>query len=182
MDLLLISGSLRTASTNSAVVRTVAELAAGDGRTAVVYEGMAALPHFNPDDDHDPLPFAVADLRARIASAGAILFCTPEYAGELPGSFKNLLDWTVGGVEIEGKPAAWVNAAAPGRGTGASRSLRTVLEYTGGAVVEEACVDVSVARDAVGPDGLIGDPVIRRRLARAVAALVNPAAGRGPRG
>lgn len=24
------------------------------------------------------------------------MFCTPEYAGALPGSFTNLLDWTVG--------------------------------------------------------------------------------------
>ncbi|WP_306796085.1 NAD(P)H-dependent oxidoreductase [Nocardia sp. XZ_19_369] len=26
----------------------------------------------------------------------SVLFCTPEYAGTLPGSLKNLLDWTVG--------------------------------------------------------------------------------------
>lgn len=43
------------------------------------------------------------------AAADAVLFCTPEYAGALPGSFKNLLDWTVGGGETYGKPAAWIN-------------------------------------------------------------------------
>ena len=36
-------------------------------------------------------------MRAAIAAADAVVFCTPEYAGTLPGSFKNLLDWTVGG-------------------------------------------------------------------------------------
>ena len=53
-----------------------------------------------------------ADLRQEIAAADAVLFCTPEYAGTLPGSFKNLLDWTVGGGEIYGKPAVWINPAA----------------------------------------------------------------------
>ena len=72
---------------------------------------MTDLPHFNPDDDHDPLPHAVADLRARIGAADAVLICTPEYAGALPGTFKNLLDWSVGGPEMYGKPVAWVNAS-----------------------------------------------------------------------
>lgn len=61
---------------------------------------LAALPHFNPDDDRDPLPAAVRVLRTAIADVDAVLFCTPEYAGTLPGSFKNLLDWTVGGTEL----------------------------------------------------------------------------------
>jgi len=57
-----------------------------------VFADCAVLPHFNPDDDHEPLPAAVVGLRAAIADADAVLFCTPEYAGTLPGSLKNLLD------------------------------------------------------------------------------------------
>ncbi|MGH4015240.1 MAG: NADPH-dependent FMN reductase [Pseudonocardiaceae bacterium] len=89
------------------------------------------LPAFNPDDDHEPLHPAVADLRRQIA-ADALLFCTPEYAGALPGSFKNLLDWTVGGSEIYGKPVCWINAssvAAPTGGADAHASLAKVLGY-----------------------------------------------------
>ena len=41
-----------------------------------------------------------------------MLFCAPEYAGLMPGSLKNLLDWTVGGVEMNGKPTASINVAA----------------------------------------------------------------------
>lgn len=44
----------------------------------------------------------------------------------LPGSFKNLLDWTVGGTEICDKPVACINSAAPGRGQGAEATLRAV--------------------------------------------------------
>src|SRR5438067_8496137 len=90
--ILLISGSTRSGSTNAAALRTAAAVAP-DGVTGVVYQGLADLPHFNPDDDHEPLHPRVAELRAQIARSDAVLFCTPEYAGALPGSFKNLLDW-----------------------------------------------------------------------------------------
>ncbi len=142
------------------------------GVSAVLYEGLAELPAFNPDDDHEPLPPAVAALRGEIAAADAVLFCTPEYAGALPGSFKNLLDWTVGGTEIYGKPVAWINVAADGRGLNAEASLATVLGYVGAMIVTTACVRVPVGRDAVGSDGTVVDPSLRSRLVRAMSSLV----------
>ncbi|MGW2861550.1 NADPH-dependent FMN reductase [Streptomyces sp. NPDC001205] len=171
--LALISGSLRAASTNSAVVRTVADLAEGLAEP-VTYDGMGSLPHFNPDDDIDPLPAEVARLRALIASADAILICTPEYAGDLPGSFKNLLDWTVGGTEISDKPVGWVNASVnPTGAAGAHAALRTVLGYTGAYVVDAAAVRVPVPRGAVGPAGLITDPALRRALTGVLTTLLS---------
>jgi NAD(P)H-dependent FMN reductase len=94
---LLVSGSTRRGSTNTTALATAAAAAPGRVTTAL-YDGLAGLPAFNPDDDGDRLPEAAAGLRRQIADA--VLFCTPEYAGTLPGSFKNLLDWTVGGGEI----------------------------------------------------------------------------------
>lgn len=60
---LLVSGSLRGRSTNTAALRTAAAAVLA-GVEAVLYEGVGGLPHFNPDDDSDPLPGAVADLRS----------------------------------------------------------------------------------------------------------------------
>jgi chromate reductase len=140
-----------------------------------LYEGLAGLPHFNPDDDWEPLPPAVAELRAQIDAADAVLFCTPEYAGALPGSFKNLLDWTVGGGEMYGKRVAWINASGlPTGAADAHASLRKVLGYLSTEIVEEACVHVAVARQAVGDDGLIGDPRLRARIAEAMTTLAGP--------
>ncbi|HEV2635397.1 MAG TPA: NAD(P)H-dependent oxidoreductase [Actinocrinis sp.] len=172
--LLLISGSLRKGSSNEAVLRTAAALLPPDV-TATFYEGLSDLPHFNPDDDQDPLPEPVADLRARIAAADALLICTPEYAGALPGSFLNLLDWTVGGVEISDKPTAWINASAretPDGARLAHESLRIVLTYTGAAIVDEACVRIPMTRALTGPDGTAADQDTRARIAEAVAALL----------
>lgn len=173
--ILFVSGSTRSGSTNTAVLRT-AQVLAPDGVTTTLYEGLADLPAFNPDDDHDPLHPVVADLRAQIAAADAVLFCTPEYAGALPGSLKNLLDWTVGGGEIYGKPVAWINAssvAAPTGGADAHESLAKVLGYVGATVVEPACLRVPMRRDAIGADGVVADPEIRDRVAQVVALLVD---------
>ncbi|MFJ8083180.1 NADPH-dependent FMN reductase [Streptomyces sp. NPDC096205] len=169
--ILLLSGSLRTGSTNEAVLRTAHSLAPSVKVRPVLYGGLADLPHFNPDDDIDPLPAPVTELRAAIDAAAGILICTPEYAGTLPGSFKNLLDWTVGGTEICDKPTAWINAAAPGRGQGAEATLRTVLGYTGAAVVEEACLKIPVDRATIDEAGLITDPDVRRQLADVLSLL-----------
>jgi NAD(P)H-dependent FMN reductase len=169
--ILLLSGSLRSGSTNEAVLRTAQAVAPPERVRTVRYDGLAGLPHFNPDDDTDPLPASVAGLRAAIGRADGILVCSPEYAGTLPGSFKNLLDWTVGGTEIGDKPVGWVNAAAPGRGQGAEATLRTVLGYTGAAIVEPACVRIPVDRGTVGPDGIITDPEVRRQLAELLGVL-----------
>lgn len=171
---LLVSGSTRAASTNSALLRTAAAVTP-DGIDATVFDGLTALPHFNPDDDHDPLPPAVIALRTAIAQADAILFCTPEYAGTLPGAMKNLLDWCVGGTEINDKPVAWVNASSdPRRGTGAQATLATVLGYVQAKVIDEGCRHVGVPPGAVGRDGLVADREVRDAIADVLVALADP--------
>lgn len=141
------------------------------GVHAVVYDGLAVLPAFNPDDDHAPLPAAVLALRAAIDTADGLVFCTPEYAGALPGSFKNLLDWTVGGTEIAGKPVAWLNVAAEGRGLRAHESLAVVLSYLGATIVDSACGHLFIGREAVGQDGTIADWSLQTRLLGVLSAL-----------
>jgi chromate reductase, NAD(P)H dehydrogenase (quinone) len=177
--ILLVSGSTRGASTNSALLRTAA---AGppDGVVAELYAGMTDLPHFNPDDHHDPLPPAVADLRTRIGTADAVLICTPEYVGALPGTFKNLLDWSVGGPEMYGKPVACVNASAsPTRAAHAHASLETVLRTIHADVVTEACAHIAVPRQTVGGDGLVAGPEVRSRIREVLTILARYAADRG---
>jgi chromate reductase, NAD(P)H dehydrogenase (quinone) len=174
---LLVSGSTRASSGNTAALATVAAVAPGRV-TAVMYDGLARLPAFNPDDDGDQLPREAAELRKEIAAADAVLFCTPEYAGTLPGSFKNLLDWTVGGGQLYGKAAAWINVAVPGRGQGAEDALAAVLGYVGADVVETACRRIPVDRAAVSQDGTIGDSLFRAEATRVWDALLDFLGGR----
>ena len=183
--ILLVSGSLRSGSTNTSVLRTAAELEL-PGIETTLYGGMNDLPHFNPDDDAAgaELHPAVVAMRAELDETDAILFCTPEYAGALPGSFKNLLDWTVGGGQTYGMPAAWVNVAgpaAPAAGADALASLRKVLGYTHTEVVEDACVRAPMTRDMVGEVEKVADPEVRAALETALRALAAAAIARRER-
>jgi chromate reductase, NAD(P)H dehydrogenase (quinone) len=171
----MISGSLRRGSTNTAVLLTASSLAPG-GVTTALYDDVASLPHFNPDDDREgePVNPSVVDLREQIVAADALLICTPEYAGALPGALKNLLEWTVGDGSTYRKPIAWINASGEAAPTGASDahdSLRKVLGYVHADIVEAACTRIPVPRQAVGPDGAIAEPEIRRRIAEALEIL-----------
>jgi chromate reductase len=171
VEILLVSGSLRRGSTNAAALDAIAA-AEVDGVSFQRYDGLARLPHFNPDEDTEPLHPEVRSLRAAIAAADAILVSTPEYAGTLPGSFKNLLDWSVGGGEIYEKPVAWVNVAtSPLGGAGAHATLRTVLGYVGARIVEDACSAVPVGRGDLDAGGRIVVPAIEEQLAGVVRAL-----------
>jgi NAD(P)H-dependent FMN reductase len=115
MRVLLVSGSLREGSTNTAPLETVG-VVAPSGVTTVLYRGIATLPHFNPDADREgqSADRAVAELREQVAAADALLICTSEYAGALAGATKNLFDWTVGDATYH-KTVAWINASGPRR-------------------------------------------------------------------
>jgi chromate reductase, NAD(P)H dehydrogenase (quinone) len=172
--LLLISGSLRAASTNTAALRTARDVAP-PGVDAALYERLDRLPPFNPDDDAGDLHPEVAALRTAIHAADALVLSTPEYAGALPGSFKNLLDWTIGDDQpgsIYDKPVAWINPSPRGA-QGAYDELRTVLGYAHARVVEPACQMVPVTADLVSPDGVIADDGTRTRIAAVLTALTD---------
>ena len=173
LRLLLVPGSLRNRSTTTAVLRTVQATAPG-GASVTFYDGLAALPHFNPDDDTDDPPRAAGDLRRAIRGADAVLFSVPEYAGGLPGSFKNLLDWTIGDDQpgsIYEKPVAWINASPRGA-VDAHESLRKVLTYAHAMIVDAACSDIPVTGSMVGDDGLVADESARESIGRAVSRLL----------
>jgi chromate reductase len=177
--ILLLSGSSRQASTNTACLRTAEALSLPDVQLRR-FERMTDLPHFNPDDDAGeavlgdgrPLHPVVQQLRAGTGAADAVLLCTPEYAGALPGSFKNLLDWCVGGPEMYDKPVAWINvSSSPTGASDAHASLAIVLRYLHADVVSGACAHIPVARHLVGDDGLIADETVRSRIAAVLSAL-----------
>ncbi len=170
---LLISGSTRPGSTNTAALRALAALAPTPV-SALMYDGLSDLPAFNPDDDGSGNA-AVVELRRALGEADAVLFSTPEYAGTLPGSLKNLLDWTVGGADLYGKPVASVNVAHPGRGDGAAATLGIVLGYVAAVPIEGASVRLAVPRELVGtdgnPDGLVSDETFRAGAETIFAAI-----------
>ncbi|MEV5651856.1 NAD(P)H-dependent oxidoreductase [Nocardia sp. NPDC052254] len=166
--ILLISGSTRPGSTNTAALRTFAEIAAPD-ITTELFTDLVDIPAFVPGDEQSPP--AVSALRRQIAAADGVVFCSPEYAGLIPGALKNLLEWTVGTADLHEKPVAWISVAAPGRGEGAVTSLRTVLGYVGATEIESACRRITVQASMVGADGAVTDAAVRAALTESAAAF-----------
>lgn len=174
--ILLVSGSLRQLSTHTALLRTAARVVP-EGVDCRLYDRLGSLPAFNPDEDRDPLHPEVQRLRDAIHQADAIIFSTPEYAGALPGSLKNLLDWTIGDEDpgsIYEKPVGWVNAS-PRDADGAHSELRTVLSYANARLIDTACAQIPVTSQMVGLDGLVEDDGSRSALGGVVTALVTSA-------
>ena len=168
MRVLLVSGSLRSASTNTATLRTVQAVSPHEIETEL-YDGMGQLPHFNPDADREgePVHQEVGHLREQLHRADAVVICTPEYAGALPGALKNLLEWTVGDASTYQKPVAWINVSGPAAPTGgadAHDSLRKVLGYVHATIIEPACLRLTLTRDAIATDGLLDRDEDRERL------------------
>ena len=70
MRLLALSGSLRTASTNTALLHAFARAAAPEV-TVQVWAGLADLPASNPDLAEDATPAAVLVFAAAVAAVAA---------------------------------------------------------------------------------------------------------------
>ncbi len=120
-----ISGSLRAGSSNTAALRAAARLAP-HGIEVALFEGIAALPFFNPDLDRDTVPAPVEAMRRLVGNVDGLLISSPEYARGVAGVLKNALDWLVGSHEFPGKPVALINTSP--RATHALAALTLTLE------------------------------------------------------
>ncbi|GAA3345911.1 hypothetical protein GCM10020358_54840 [Amorphoplanes nipponensis] len=176
--ILLITGGTSAGSLHTAALRTAARSAPA-GLTAVLYDGLRTLPAFVPGEQ--PAPEPVARLRDEVGAAQAVLFSTPEYAGSLPGSLKNLLDWLVDGGDLNGKPAAWLSVAAPGQDESALTALQTALSFGNARLLRPACIRVPLDPAAVDAAGLVTDPQLHRAAQDILRALVQSAAAPRPR-
>jgi NAD(P)H-dependent FMN reductase len=131
---------LQARSSTAAVLASVGELvtlrasaeaptgaASASAPTFEVFDGIEALPHFNPDRDVEPPPPEVGRWRAALAGADAVVIATPEYAHGYPGALKDALDWIVGSGELVDTPVLLVTASGSG-GVRAGAALAPVIE------------------------------------------------------
>lgn len=172
MNILAISGSLRAASTNTALLRAAAELAP-PGVTVTLYDGLDELPHFSPERDRENTSESVNTLRTLLRQADAALICTPEYIHGMPGVLKNMLDWLASSGEFVDKPVGVVSAGPSD--TGGSRAhaaLTYTLSILTAKLPEEASLIVPFVRTKLNTSGHLIDPKTAEQLRSAINALV----------
>jgi chromate reductase len=174
MKVLGLSGSLRHDSYNTKLLLAAEELLP-DGVELELFANLKAIPPYDEDDDVEPAPGPVADLRRAVADADAVLISTPEYNSSVPGQLKNAIDWIsrpLATNPLRNKPVAVVGASTGAFGAVWSQAeLRKVLGATGARVVE---VEVAVghAPTRFDANGRLVDDSIREQLADTVDAVV----------
>jgi chromate reductase, NAD(P)H dehydrogenase (quinone) len=179
MKVLGISGSLRAASLNSALLRTAARIAP-QGMQVSILRGLGELPLFNPDLEAQ-VPQAVALLRREVDAADALLIATPEYARGVSGIIKNALDWLVSHEGFVGKPVALLNASP--RAHHAQAALRETLRTMSAVLIEEASVAIPLLGAGLDEQAMRHAPAVTIPLSRALDALAGvhaTAAAQGP--
>lgn len=167
MKILALSGSLRAASVNSALLRATARLAPS-AMTVTVCDGLGELPLFNPDLEVDP-PGAVMTFRSRVRRADALLIASPEYAHGVTGTIKNALDWLVGFEPFANKPVALLNASP--RAHHADAALREILRTMAAVIVEPASVTLPRPGAGLDEEGMLSDPSVAAAIQTSLSAL-----------
>ncbi|MCX6217981.1 NADPH-dependent FMN reductase [Spirosoma sp.] len=172
MNFLAISGSLRTGSTNTALLRTMVTLAPKDV-TVTLYETLDDLPHFSPEQDKEAVPEAVIKLRALLNTADAAIICTPEYIHGMPGVLKNMLDWMASSGDFVHKPVGVISAGPSDLGgSRAHASLAYTLGILMARLPENASLIVPFIKSRLAPNGDLIDPLLKQELQTVLTALV----------
>ncbi|HVG44773.1 MAG TPA: NAD(P)H-dependent oxidoreductase [Longimicrobium sp.] len=165
-----ISGSVRRASYNRALLEAARELAPGE-MTITVHD-LSPLPLFRPETEP---PAEVRELIAAIAAADALLVATPEYNYGVPAVLCSAFEWASQppcSSVLRGKPAA-VMGASTGRGgtVRAQLQLRQTFLYAGVCALLQPELMVDRAQDHFSADGRLVTPALRDRLSSLLVGL-----------
>src|SRR3954449_12455053 len=177
MKILAIAGSVRRDSWNRSLLETAAGLVPDDVELEL-WSRLKDVPPYDEEDDVEPAPAAVADLRDAIAGADAVLIATPEYNSSIPGVLKNALDWAsrpLATNPLRNKPVAVIGASTGAFGAvWAQAELRKTLAATGARVVD-AEVALGHAPQRFDEQGRLTDENLREELGEVVETLADAA-------
>ena len=171
--ILAISGSLRSASLNTTLLRAAARLTP-HGMRIELFGELGALPLFNPDIEATDPP-AVVNFRARLRAADGVLIASPEYAHGITGAMKNALGWMVGCEIFVNKPVALFNASP--RAVHAQAALKETLATMSARIVDEASITVAILGARLDEAGIASHPEIAAALREALIAFQAAIAG-----
>jgi chromate reductase len=171
-----VSGSLRSGSLNSSLLRAAAE-EMPEGVTLEIGT-IQGIPLYDGDlEASQGLPEAVVNLKERVIATDGLLLVTPEYNNSIPGVFKNAIDWlsrpdsdiaTVFG----GRPVGVIGASPGGFGTLLSQTAwLPVLKTLGTAAYFGGRLQVSRAREVFNGNGTLVDARVREQLTKYLAGF-----------
>ncbi len=171
ITIIAISGSLKSTSTNTAILKAIAKLAS-QNVDIEIFEGIDLLPHFNPEITED-IP-AVVLFRNKIKEADGVLFSTPEYAFGVPGVLKNALDWLVSSGELNKKPIAAISVSPmQSGGDKALDSLMLTLSVLGTTFAESSILAIGSVKSKINEIGEITSSTTQQELFLVLNSLLH---------
>jgi NAD(P)H-dependent FMN reductase len=176
MKIIALSGALRRASYNTALLRAAAGMAPAG--VSVDVRTPHGIPLYDGDVEAQGIPEAVTALREDIRAADALLIGTPEYNNAIPGVLKNGLDWLSrpsgeGTRLFGGKPTGLIGATPGGFGTVQSQdALLSVLRSFGSDFWMAGRLMVSRAGTVFDAEGHLVDDKLRAQLQQFVLGFV----------
>jgi len=118
------------------------------------------LPPYNRDLDGD-MPEAALALKRCVGEVDAVLFVTPEYNRDIPGTLKNAIDWAsrpYGKNSFDRVPSAVIGASPGAIGTAvAQQNLRGVLSYLNSPQMTAPEAYIQLTEGLVTPEGEVTD-------------------------
>ncbi|RVC80112.1 MAG: NAD(P)H-dependent oxidoreductase [Mesorhizobium sp.] len=169
LNIFAISGSLRAASTNSALLAALAQNAPAGSRVTL-YDGLGRLPIFTPDDEGERTPPEAAALIEAVTAADGVIVSCPEYAHGVPGGLKNALDWLVSRDAAVAKPAMFVHASP--RSLYARAALAEIMRTMSFALREEAALEIALlGKKPPEMEAILAEPANRLAMNEALSAF-----------
>jgi len=179
--LLLVSGSLRSESFNTRLLRDLALRLDGCCQVDLLDPRQVDLPLFDQDLEADPMVAGrVAALHRRFAASHGLIVASPEYNGQLPPFLKNLVDWVSRLAYIDpshGNPfvdrAVLLCSASTGWSGGALAipHARALFGYVGGVVIGDTICLPQAGQRWTG-DGFAFAPAFEQQIAGALARVL----------
>ncbi len=172
MKVLGISGSLRAGSYNAMALRAARKLAPQGMEIEIA--DISAIPLYNDDVRQAGEPAAVAELKAKVRAADAVLLVSPEYNFSVPGVLKNTLDWLSRPPEppFEGKVVAIMGASGGPLGTARGQyDLRKILVYMNTFTVNKPEVFIGNAQTKFDAQGELTDETTAKFIGDLLLAL-----------
>jgi chromate reductase len=173
--ILAISGSLRSGSSNTGLVRMAERIAAAEpnlGLRIVTVDDVDSLPFYNADlEDPELTPSSVRDWRARVDDCAGLFIASPEYNFGPPALLKNAIDWVSrppGQHVLRHKAISLVSSSASTGGKHMTEQLTKILTLLGNTVIDSPEALFVKGAERIFSDGTTSDPavedVVRARL------------------
>ena len=151
-------GSLAAKSINRTLSRALVRLAPSQLELREI--PIKDLPLYNRDLDQN-YPAEAQALKDALAEVDAVLFITPEYNRDIPGSLKNAIDWASrpwGKNSFSRKPSAMIGASPGKIGTAvAQQNLRSILSFCNSPQMNVVEAYIQFTPGLIGDDGEVTD-------------------------